>query len=72
MALISDLCKVYTGDIISYDGLLPERKRERYEFVKKWPPRASKKEKEEKWREKLIKKIKFLTQYCPTLKIKLY
>lgn len=36
MALIHDICKVYTGDITPYDDLLPKNKKEREEFVGKW------------------------------------
>ena len=33
IALIHDICKVYTGDITPYDGLLPRNKKERDRFV---------------------------------------
>ena len=36
MILIHDICKIYTGDITPYDGLLPKNKKERDEFVRSW------------------------------------
>lgn len=36
MALIHDLCKIYTGDITPYNGLLPKEKKRRYKFVRSW------------------------------------
>lgn len=66
MSLIHDLCEVYAGDITPYDGLLPKNKKERYEFVRKWPHLSEKKkkkrynqklEKEKISLEKLIKKL---------------
>jgi len=54
IALIHDLCKVYAGDITPYDGFLPKDKKERYQFVRKWP-RLLKREKE-KWAAKKFEK----------------
>lgn len=34
--LIHDICKVLTGDITPYDGLLPKNKKEREKFVNRW------------------------------------
>lgn len=36
IALIHDICKILTGDITPYDGLLPKNKKERDEFVRRW------------------------------------
>jgi len=36
IALIHDICKVLTGDITPYDGLLPKDKKERDGFVRRW------------------------------------
>ncbi len=36
MALIHDIAKVHAGDITPYDGLLPNNKKARDEFVKRW------------------------------------
>lgn len=36
IALVHDVCKIYTGDITPYDGLLPKDKKDRDEFVKRW------------------------------------
>jgi len=54
IALIHDICKVYTGDITPYDGLLPKNKKEREEFVRKWL-RLSIKEKKKRFIEKTKK-----------------
>ena len=57
MALIHDLCKVFTGDITPYDGLLPENKKERDEFVRKWR-RLSLKEKTKRHNDKRRKEYR--------------
>lgn len=57
IALMHDLCKVFTGDITPYDGLLPEDKKERDEFVGRWR-RLPLKEKTKRHNEKLKKEYK--------------
>jgi 5'-deoxynucleotidase YfbR-like HD superfamily hydrolase len=54
MALIHDICKILTGDITPYDGLLPKSKKERDEFVRRWR-RLSLREKEKRYAEKFEK-----------------
>lgn len=66
MALIHDLCEVYSGDITPYDSILPDDKKKRRELLKTWP-RFTKKERkrlaEKKYKkekaglEKLIKNL---------------
>ncbi|MBU3934389.1 HD domain-containing protein [Patescibacteria group bacterium] len=66
ISLIHDLCEVYAGDITPYDGLLPKNKKERYDFVRKWPHLSENKkrkrhlqkfEKEKKSLEKLVQNL---------------
>ena len=54
MALIHDICKVLTGDITPYDGLLPKDKEERDEFVRRWR-RLRLNEKEKRYTKKFKK-----------------
>lgn len=46
IALIHDICDIYSGDITSYDSILPKNKKKRLELLKTWP-RFSEKEKKE-------------------------
>jgi len=67
MALIHDLCKVLTGDITPYNGLLPKDKKERNQFVRRWR-RLPLKEKEKRYAEKFKKEydaLKKLTSKLP-------
>jgi len=66
IALIHDICKVITGDITPYDGLLPKDKKKKHKFVRNWrrlllnekgERHAKKLEKESKALEKLILKM---------------
>ena len=68
IALIHDICKVYTGDITPYDGLLPRSKRDRHKFVKKWR-RLLKKEK--RYIEKFKKERKAILELTSKLPKKL-
>ena len=70
IALIHDICKVYTGDITPYDGLLPRSRRERHKFVRKWR-RLLKKEKEKKYIEKFKKEHKAILKLTSKLPKKL-
>lgn len=54
IALIHDICKVLTGDITPYDGLLPKNKKEREKFVRRWR-RLSLKKKETRYIQKFKK-----------------
>ena len=56
MALIHDLCEVYSGDITPYDSILPKDKKKRRELLKTWP-RFTEKERK-KLAEKKYKKEK--------------
>jgi len=56
IALIHDICKVLTGDITPYDGLLPENKKERDIFVRRWR-RLSLNKKEQRHIQNLRKSI---------------
>lgn len=46
MALIHDLCEVYSGDITPYDSILPKDKKKRQELLKTWPRFSNEKRKE--------------------------
>jgi len=59
IALIHDICKILTGDITPYDGLLPENKKEQDEFVRKWR-RLSLKNKKERHTKKFKKEYSAL------------
>ena len=52
MALIHDLCEVYSGDITPYDSILPKDKKKRQELLKTWP-RFSNEEKKRIGRKKI-------------------
>jgi len=54
IALIHDICKVLTGDITPYDGLLPKDKKEREGFVRRWR-RLRLNEKEKRYTKKFKK-----------------
>ena len=70
MALIHDICKVLTGDITPYDGLLPKNKKERDEFVRRWL-RLSLDEKEKRYALKFKKEYNALKKLTLKLPIKL-
>ena len=70
IALIHDICKVITGDITPYDGLLPKNKKKRGEFVKKWR-RLLLHQKEKRYAEKLKKECKALKKLTSKLPVKL-
>lgn len=66
ISLSHDLCKVYTGDVTPYGGLLPKDEKKRKEVLKRWvrlPQKIKEKrdknkfEKEKKALEKLIKNL---------------
>ncbi|MCX6719690.1 MAG: HD domain-containing protein, partial [Candidatus Staskawiczbacteria bacterium] len=66
MALIHDLCEVYSGDITPYDSILPKDIKKRRELLKTWPRFSesqkkklseSKFKKEKAGLEKLIKNL---------------
>ncbi len=66
MALVHDICEVYSGDTTPYDSVLPKDKKKRQELLKTWPRfseaekkrLAEKKYKKEKaGLEKLIKEL---------------
>ena len=68
MALIHDICEVYSGDITPYDSILPKDKRGRQTLLKTWPRFSEKEkrklaekkyEKEKEGLEKLIKDLHF-------------
>jgi len=59
IALIHDICKVLTGDITPYDGLLPKDKEERDEFVRRWR-RLRLNEKEKRYTKKFKKEYNAL------------
>lgn len=67
IALIHDICKVLTGDITPYDGLLPKNKKERDAFVRRWR-RLSLNKKERRHIQKFKKEysaLKKLTSQLP-------
>jgi len=68
LALIHDLCEVYSGDITIYNNVvLPKDRKKRREIIEKWP-RFSKKEKEKFYQEKYQQEyqaLKKITSYLP-------
>jgi len=54
IALIHDMCKVYTKDITPYDNIFPKNKKTRREFVKRWRHLLLKEK--EKWSAQKLKK----------------
>lgn len=66
ISLVHDLCEVYAGDITPYDGLLPKDKKERYNFVRKWP-RLPVKIKKERYLKKLKKEEESLKKLVKNL-----
>ena len=69
ISLVHDLCEVYAGDITPYDGLLPKNKKERYEFVRKWP-HLSEDDKKKRHLKKLKKEEKSLKKLIQGLPLK--
>lgn len=59
LALVHDLCKVYTGDITPYDGLLPANGKNRYKAAWRWR-RLSLAEKKKRHKEKFQKEKRAL------------
>jgi putative hydrolase of HD superfamily len=66
MALIHDISKIIVGDITPYDGLLPEDKKERERFVRKWR-RLSVKKKQKMYLQKFKKEYKALKKLISKL-----
>ncbi|MBI4123053.1 MAG: HD domain-containing protein [Parcubacteria group bacterium] len=59
LALVHDLCKVYTGDITPYDGLLPKNGKNRFKLAWRWR-RLSLAEKKKRYKEKFQKEKRAL------------
>jgi|SRR3989344_3762131 len=70
MALIHDLCEIYSGDITPYDSILPKSKKEREKLLKTWP-RFSSKEKKRLSEQKFKKEKKGLEKLIKDLPVKL-
>jgi len=66
MTLVHNLPKIYAGDITPYDGLLPENKEDRDEFVRRWR-RLSAKEKKKRFEKKIKKEKQALTKLTSSL-----
>lgn len=67
MALIHDLCEVYSGDMTVYDRIIfPSDRKKRREIIERLP-RFSKKEKEEFYQEKYKKEKQALEKITSTL-----
>lgn len=68
LALIHDLCEVYSGDITIYNNVvLPRDRKKRREIIERWP-RFSKKEKKRFYQEKYRQEhraLKKITSYLP-------
>jgi putative hydrolase of HD superfamily len=71
MALVHDLCEIYSGDATPYDSFVGKSKKEIKEILKGWP-RFSKKEKEkasaQKYRKEKRGLEKLITRLSPRLK----
>jgi putative hydrolase of HD superfamily len=70
ISLIHDFCEAYVGDITPYNGVLPKDKKERDEFVRKWP-RFSEKEKKERYAKKFKREKEALEKLTKNLPKKL-
>ncbi len=70
MSLIHDLCEVYTGDISSYDSILPKNKNKLRELMETWP-RFSKLEKRKRISEEYKKETKGLKRLISKLPLNL-
>lgn len=67
LALVHDLCKVYTGDITPYDGLFPRGKQKNhYGLAWRWR-RLSLKDKEKRYKEKFQKEHKAMQRLMSKL-----
>ncbi|KPJ73081.1 hypothetical protein AMJ48_02450 [Parcubacteria bacterium DG_74_1] len=66
IALIHDVCKILTGDITPYDGLLPKNKKKRDQFVRRWR-RLLLYEKEKRCAEKFKKECRALKKLTSKL-----
>jgi len=70
IALIHDICKILTGDITPYDGLLPRDRKKRAEFVRRWR-RLLLHEKEKRCAEKFKKECRALEKLISKLPSKI-
>ena len=70
MALIHDLCEVYSGDTTPYDSILPKEKKARQALLKTWP-RFSEKEKKRLAEKKYKKEKEGLEKLIKDLPLKL-
>lgn len=70
LALVHDLCKVYTGDITPYEGLIPKSKKDKYKLAWRWR-RLSLQEKKKRHKEKYEKECKAMKRLVVGLPLKL-
>ena len=63
MALMHDICEIYSGDITPYDFILPKNPKKRRELLKTWP-RFTKAQKLKLAKEKYRKEEQGLNKFC--------
>ncbi|MDO8633572.1 MAG: HD domain-containing protein [Candidatus Wildermuthbacteria bacterium] len=66
LALVHDICKVYTGDLTPYEGLFPKDKKSGYRLAWRWR-RLSLKEKQKRYKEKFKKELRALKKLTSKL-----
>ena len=66
LALVHDICKVYTGDITPYEGLFPKNKKGGYRVAWRWR-RLSLQEKQRRYKEKFRKELRALKKLTSKL-----
>lgn len=70
LALVHDLCKVYTGDITPYEGLIPKNNKNKYKLAWRWR-RLSLQEKKKRHEKKYKKEYKAMQRLVAKLPLKL-
>lgn len=70
LALVHDLCKVYTGDITPYESLIPHGKKEKYKLAWRWR-RLSLQDKKKRHEEKYKKEYKAMKRLIAKFPLKL-
>lgn len=69
IALVHDFCKVLTGDITPYEGLIPKNSKDKYKLAWRWR-RLSLAEKKKRYEDKFKKENKALKKLVSTLPLR--
>lgn len=70
LALVHDFCKVYTGDITPYEGLIPNSNKDKYKIAWRWR-RLSLVEKQKAYKKKYKKEYRAIKKLVARLPLKI-